>query len=396
MRRSLLKYIILFVVLLGFLPDKAEAQLVGVWRDTTYTPTQFLDRVIMEYGGDLDNTEFNLARKLAARLGRTTHIVSIKYKTIGPGGNPVVASGVIAYPAEGKIKGVVEVAPVCKDKPSCGSVQLFATEFAPAVLGYITIVPDMIGFGATADMPVLYFDHATAVTVSVDMRKAAAAYLKGVGIELPSTSELFGYSLGAANAFALACHYSGRPWLGVKVSSLFIGGGAYSPLTAVESYAASGKMDYVILPGMVESINHYNHLNVDISKLFKGRVLNDYNDIVSARLDGTKLSKIYGNDLRSYVCDAFFTAEGNADLDKIKNILRTEHLPGKGQRLDPNIYVNLRHAKTDAIVPVSCSDELAATLRPLQKNLRYSRDNKGTHHSEGAKHFYAFLKYLIF
>ena len=394
--RKALSYFLLFTLILCLKKNSAQAQLIEVWRDTTYTAVQFLERAIAEYSDKIKDSEYNTARRIASRFGRTTRIVSIKYRTTGPDGQPLTASGVVAYPVEGEIRGVVEVAPVCKDKSSCGSVQMFATEFAPAVVGYVTIAPDMLGFGATADMPVSYFDHKTAVTLSVDMRRAAAEYLHGIGIELPASSDLFGYSLGAANAFALACHYSAYPWLGVKVSSLFIGGGAYSPVTAVRSYAASGRMDYVILPGIIESIRHYRHLDIDISRIFKGNVLRDFKDIVSARLNGTDLCDKYGSNLREYMCDDFFRAEGNAVLNAVIDVLKTEVQPHLGQRLDPNIFVSICHARGDSIVPVSCSDELYDALRPLQKNLSYHRDNNDSHHSEGARLFYSFLKYLIF
>lgn len=387
---------VLLVLQFVLLPSTAGAKFLEVLRDTTYTPLQFVDQAIAEYGGDLDNAEFKVAHKLATKFGRNTRLVAIKYGTVGPDGKEMVASGVVAFPTEGRVKGVVEVFPVSKGKSYCASVQMFATELAPAVIGYITIIPDMIGFGLTADMPVCYFNNAASVTLAVDMRKAAEEYLELIGVKLPSNTEIFGYSLGSANAFALACHYSCRPWMGVKVSSLFLGGGAYNPISAIDNYKKTGIMEYMILPGIVESVRHYHNLNLNLANIFKGRVLDEYQTIVSSAMNGTDMYKIYGSDLHAYMHDDFFSAEGNEDINLVKEYLSREILPLKGQRLSPDTYVNIRHAKTDAIVPVICSDDLAAALRPLQKNLRYRRDRKGTHYSEGANHFYAFLRYLIF
>ena len=353
----------LLILMLAVLQSGAQNKYLGVLRDTVYTPGQFVDNVIKEYGQDLEHSEFNLARLLAERVGRKSRFVAIKYLTTDPKGHEVIASGVVAYPIEGRINGVVEVAPVCKEKSSCGSVQLFATEFSPTVVGYITVIPDMIGYGTTANMPVSIFDHVNSAKVAADMRKAAEEYLKKeVGLDMPSNSELFGYSLGASNAFSLACYYSTHPWLGVKVESLFIGGGPYNPMTALDNYATTGSMEYLFLPGAIESFRYHRGLKLDLNNIFKGRVLNDYQDIVSARLNGTDLNKIYGSDLHAIMNDDFFSTEGNADINAIKGLLGKEVMPYKGEKISSDIYVNMRHSANDSIVPVECSDELAAIL----------------------------------
>lgn len=384
------------LLLVSIMTAGAQTKYIGVIRDTIYSPSQYMERVFEEYGNNLNLSDLGLAYKLADRIGRKSRFVAINYHTTDPKGRPVVASGVVAYPIEGKIKGVVEVAPVCKEKSVCGSVQMFATEFAPAVAGYITIMPDMIGYGQTAEMPISYFDQANSVIVSADMRKATEEFMKKeLGMTIPKTSEIFGYSLGAANAFALACHYSARPWLGITVSSLFIGGGAYSPRIAFKKYKEIGKMDYVLFPGIVESVRFHRGVDIDITNIFKGKVLEDYNEIISAKLCGTDLAAIYGSDLHAYMKADFFSERGNKDINAVMNILNSEYMPKNGARLSPDIYVNIRHAKTDAIVPVECSDELVAQIEGKVKKLRYRRDKQGTHHSEAAKLFYDFIKYLI-
>mgnify|MGYP002627526336 FL=1 len=91
-------------------------------------------------------------RKVACDL--TAH--SVRYRTTAPDGSSVTASGVVYYPHRAIPRGVLEIMPINKSKRDCVSRCLHTAEAIVACLGYICIIPDLIGCGASDALPISY------------------------------------------------------------------------------------------------------------------------------------------------------------------------------------------------------------------------------------------------
>ena len=179
-------------------------------------------------------------REIAAArlLARPYRAHAIAYHTVTPDGQPVVASGVVYYPRRGSPRGLIEVSPVNKSKRDCATRAPLTTEALPGLLGYALILPDLVGCGESDDLPICYMQHDNVARVSADMRRAAAELVRNeYGTDLPSESVLWGYSLGGSATWALARYYAQHPELGVTVTDVYAGGGAYDPALAVEAFA---------------------------------------------------------------------------------------------------------------------------------------------------------------
>ena len=81
---------------------------------------------------------------------RTMMAYGISYHTITPQGKPILASGVVYVPMKGKIKGVIEVSPLTRSKIDCATRDTMSPEVFPSMLGYVCIIPDLIGCGVSA------------------------------------------------------------------------------------------------------------------------------------------------------------------------------------------------------------------------------------------------------
>ena len=116
--------------------------------------------------------------KMLVRIGDMT-AYGISYHTVSPQGEPVLASGVVYVPRKRINRNVIiEVSPLTRSKIDCATRDIMAAEIFPGMMGYVTIIPDLIGCGISDQMPIAYLQHDNVAQVSADMRSAVAQFLK--------------------------------------------------------------------------------------------------------------------------------------------------------------------------------------------------------------------------
>lgn len=375
------KLLLSIALLVGVgLSCSGQGRLVSVLKEQTLTLDQQIDSVIQEFGVDVRAKDMGRAVRLLQQFGRSVRYVAISYRTVDPLGNPVIASGLISFPAHGSIRGVVEIPPYSRQKSFCGTKRLYTTEGMTSVLGYITLIPDNIGYGSTESLPIAYQMCDNSALVSAHLREAAEEYfIQNRKRKMPSSSIIFGYSLGAANALALAYYYSEQTK--VKVKAVCLGSGAYDPSLALEHTLQSGTIHYLIYPGIVSSLNAWKHAGLAPENLFKGRVLEEF-DLIAGGNDSPKdLADQYGTDVHTYLHPDFFNGKGNSDILRLKETLASLTIPKEDKHpLPASVKVIIRHSVEDDIVPVACSDRMVRQLRAPGRLVQYFRVKKGTHY----------------
>lgn len=306
--------------------------------------------------------------KMLMRIGDMT-AYGISYHTVDPHGKPILASGVIYMPRKkGKPKGVIEVSPLTRSKIDCASRDIMAAEIFPGMMGYVTIIPDLIGCGISDKRPIAYLQHENVAAVSADMRRAAAEFLeKQLHYQLPTESLLFGYSLGGSGVWALARYYQQHPQQGVRVSHIFAGGGAYYPAVALRAFHSSRYSDYAILPNIVYSMNHYDHLNLDFTRIFKGELLKNYSHWCKGNIPIPELTQMIGTRLDRYLDFNFFNNQNPAYMRLMKTV-EEKTIP---EDWTPKAKVHLFHSRHDTYVPIACFWELYKRLKRCGANVEY-------------------------
>lgn len=384
-----IKTILLTAALLLGLRVSGQGRLVSVQREQTLSLKQQIDSVVQEFGLDVQKKDLAFAFRLLKLIKRDVHCVALTYRTVDPKGREVIASGLISYPERGRWRGTVEMSPYNREKTLCGSSRLYTTETLASVLGYVTLIPDNIGYGATDSLPIAYQMSGNSALVSAHLREAATEYFREhLDRQLPRNTYLFGYSLGAPNALALAYHYADNPKSDVRMKAVCLGGGAYDPALAFELILARGEVSYLFYPGLVRSLNSWMDTGLDPSQLFCGKVLEDYEIISEGLTSPLNLSREYGTDIHSYLHPDFFNGQENPHILRLKEALKSLSIPRECLRpLPASVEVVLRHSAEDGIVPVACTDTLYQHMKAPWHSVTYRRNKKGTHYETAVRSF---------
>lgn len=335
-----------------------------------------LDHEMANYGfTDEDLKAYSAQLQLLRMLTNRCTAHAISYRTVTPQGTPTVASGVVYVPkATNAISGVVEISPINKSKGFCASKYMYTFEAVPSLLGYVTIIPDLIGCGTTSGLPISYMQHENVARVGADLRQAAEEFLSSrYNISLSKESKLFGYSLGGSGAWALARYYQQHPERGVNATEIFVGGGAYTPNKALDAFIASPQSDYAVMPNILYSMNYYENLNIDFSKVFKGELLDHYEEWCEGTIPVPDLTKMLGKNISAYINYDFFN-NGNADYVKLRNALDKNAIPNDWV---PKAKIHLYHSSNDTYVPTECGDELYKYLKSVNADVTYKKYEEG-------------------
>lgn len=378
--------VLLFLKVLVF-QASAEKRLVAVVDEQILSPSAQFDSVKAEFGAGFDAASYEPVFKLASKICPNVRFVSLLYKTEDPDGKEVVASGLLAMPEKGRLRGTIAVSPVCKEKFRAGSSCRYTMECLPAMFGYAVLVPDTIGYGATYQEDIALLMSENVAKVSADLHWAVKEYLatREKPMELPEETIFFGYSLGAAGALSTACYFHSHPEMNIRLKALYLGSGAYDPYVSLNSALEKGRSGYMVYPGIVRSLNRWMDLDLDIRNLFQGRVLEDYEYISGGEVNLTALVDVYGKDLHAYVHPDVFTEEKNEDTHRLMEAIKKLRVPREGYSLPRSLKIYLRHSAEDDYVPVACSDTLYNLLRrDGYRNVKYYRDKHGSHYDQAA------------
>ena len=299
---------------------------------------------------------------------RTMMAYGISYYTITPQGKPVLASGVVYVPTKGKMKGVIEVSPLTRSKIDCATRDTMSPEVFPSMLGYVCIIPDLIGCGVSEELPIAYLQHENVALVQADMRHATEQFLKKKhNFTLPRTSILFGYSLGASGIWALARHYQLHPELDVHVSHIFAGGGAYYPDVVLRALHKARYSDYAIMPNILYSMNYYDKLNLDFNEIFKGKLLKNYKEWCLGKIPIPEMTTMLGTRLDKYINFKFFS-DDNPAFRRMMEVVTTKSIP---EDWVPRAKVHLLHSKRDTYVPIASFWALYGRLKRCNASVDY-------------------------
>ena len=264
LRKSLiLSFSIALILLTGC--EKEQEQpvenkyFVEVTYEKTFSASDGLKERMDNYG--ISPEEFPEYQSILSFISSITakfHATVINYNTKDPNGNDVIASGVIYYPEGKDVKGVIEITPITRGKKQCPSKDISNIESSPFITGYAILIPDLIGAVATENMTTAVLIQNNNALVSADLRKAAEEYFRTVvKKQLPSSSMLFGFSLGASTSLALAQFYQEHTEYNVSVSKLYIGSGVYDLNIAMNNFAKSGISQVCVIPELVTAMDYY-------------------------------------------------------------------------------------------------------------------------------------------
>lgn len=307
-------------------------------------------------------------KNMTALRSRVYKAHVITYHTTDPNGHPVVASGVVYYPQSGTPKGVIEAIALDKSRNMCASRHLANTELLEGMAGYVILVADRIGRGATESMvlPNFYFDNVA--QVCADLRRAATELVRNVyGRSMPSWTMITGLSLSAPGAWTLARYYHQHPELSVNVSELWMMGGVYRPMLTFQYQLSRRQVDYAFIPNALYSVNHYDSLGLDLGQVFRGELAMHYEEWCTGNVSMIELTDLLGSDISQYLNLDFF----NESNDDYRRLCASVERMAVATDWVPDCKVRVYHGRDDTIVPIACSDEIVSYLQSVGADVDY-------------------------
>ncbi|MFD3001131.1 alpha/beta fold hydrolase [Pontibacter toksunensis] len=302
----------------------------------------------------------SMLQSVASSQGYATYSTHIKYgvsvyKVIystSYQGQDIKASGLICIP-----QGITTPAPIL----SAQHGTIFTDSEAPthftglsgfelfAAAGYVTLIPDYIGFGESKDVFHPYYDQKHSALAVVDMIKAAKAFAEEQDIQVNDKLFLAGYSEGGYVTLAAQKEIETNPAHGLKVTASAAGAGGYD-LTAMLANVMSGQ-PYTYpsyLAYVLQSYIYTNNWNRPLTEFFQEPYASKMPLLFNGQNSGGAINRGLTTEPKKLFAPAFF--EGLKDVGKeraLKQALQANSF------LDwvPQSPTRLYHGTADNIVP---------------------------------------------
>ena len=306
--------------------------------------------------------------KLSTKARYGVSVYSIKYKTMYKG-NEIEASGLVAIP----LAGADDKFPVLSFQNGTNTLASRAPSVNAsdqgmillqllASLGYIVVIPDYLGFGASATLPHPYLHKASTVESITDMYRAVKELLSPGELNKKLNGDIYlvGYSQGGWASLALMEALSKNPVQGLSLKGTAAGSGPYSLtnftnyLLDQQQYASPSYLGYLF-----HSLIETGSVSITYSDIFNP----PYAALIPTLYDGTRDEGYINGQLTTSVTELFKADFRNNLLTdpryaSVRTALANNTIPG--WKIGTPLF--LRHGDADNTVPVSMTTHLNSEL----------------------------------
>ncbi|NMB37495.1 MAG: hypothetical protein GX993_05590 [Bacteroidales bacterium] len=350
-------------------------------------------KLLLEVGYSEQEAQ-QLLKKLnfVVALAKDYTVHGIAYNTKDPFGESVVASGLLYCPQNRLPKGLIFVYPFFKTKGQSGTDDRFSVEALLALAGdYICLVPDGIGLGTSANQPLSIIQHDNIAEICVDFYLAAREFVYNhYHYKIPNRITVVGYSSGASGAWALARYISLHKEFNIKAKDIFVGGGVFHPDLCINDLFETRYSLYAASPYIIWSLNYYENLNLDFTKIFKGKLLEGFPEFCDGSLPVREVTPILGHDLNDYFNEDFLQNEDNRYRLIIMDALKKHSIPNDWI---PDCTVHLYNCYNDLYVPPISGNKLYEYLMEINADVKYVHEDI-THEQMMVRLLMDFYKHL--
>ena len=297
--------------------------------------------------------QFSKYMKYSIKLYKITYRTTYK-------GQPILASGLISYPT-----GLSDSMPALvvgnyqsyadRDTPSEFSLPNQYTAFAfIASVGYLTLIPDMIGFGESKDkvFPMRNYEHTA--NAMIDFIYASQEFVKAANLRVNGKQFLTGYSEGGYIAMATLKMIEERPASGISIDATAVGGGGYNLVNILKNEIINDTYDFPSdIAMLLYSYNSMYEWERPLSDFFNepyaGRIPVLFNGEYNRQEINQQLTKSL---------DIFLNKDF---LDNLKNnnelVLMNALSENSVDNWTPKSLLRIIHGRNDEIIPFSDSEE---------------------------------------
>ena len=218
-----------------------------------------------------------------------------------------------------------------------------------AAAGYITLIPDYIGFGESKEIFHPYYDQKHSALAVIDLIKAAKTFAEEKNIEVDDKLFLAGYSEGGYVTLAAQKEIETNPKHGLKVTASAAGAGGYD-LTAMLAGVTSGKpYPYPsYLAYVLQSYIHTNNWNRPLTEFFQEPYASKLPSLFNKQNSGGAINRNLTTEPARLFAPAFF--KGLKDPGK-ETVLKQALQANSFLDWVPQSPTRLYHGTVDNIVP---------------------------------------------
>lgn len=306
-------------------------------------------------------------------------VYRITYKTQFQG-RDILASGVVSLPTG------------FSGRPKLLSAQrgtIFANSEAPSVVnllsgfeifasaGYITFIPDFIGFGESAQEVHPYFIQEPSSRATIDMMRAGLEFLREKGILHDERLFLFGYSQGGYVTVATLKELQENPIPQLRVTAAAAGAGSYDILGTMD-YLINNQETYSSPAFLVNFLYAYNETK-NWGRPYTDFFREPFASAIPTLLNGASTS----SQINAQLNDTLAVLFQPAFLEGVKNRTETQVI-GAFQENSvhdwaPAAPLRLYHSPEDEAVPVvNTESTLAAMQSRGATQVVFRRNESGT------------------
>lgn len=304
-------------------------------------------------------------KSLAKGLGQNELLEKIKYdvstyrlvyKTTY-NGEPIEASGLIYIP-----KGLQGKAPLLSlqhgttfkknDAPSVTGefygVELFASA------GYISFMPDFIGYGESSQIFHPYYDKTHSALAVIDMVKSAKEFLTKEKIEFNDQLFLAGYSEGGYVTLAAAQEIETNNAHNLTVTAMAAGAGGYDLTEMLKGVTTDKEYSYPsYLAFVLMSYNNTYNWNRPLTQFFKAKYAAALDTLLTGEYDGGFINSKLTTNIPAFFNQEFYEnlKDPQGELQLKEAIVNNSVAGWKTQ-----ISIRLYHGTHDEIIPYQNSE----------------------------------------
>jgi pimeloyl-ACP methyl ester carboxylesterase len=223
-----------------------------------------------------------------------------------------------------------------------------------AAAGYIAVMPDYIGYGASAEIFHPYYDEQHSASCVIDFIKSAKEFLTGKNIAFNDQLFLAGYSEGGYVTLATAYELETNAAHGLKITAVAAGAGGYDleemlvSVTTKNHYAYPAYLAFVLM-----SYNNTYGWNKPLNYFFQEKYAKALQNYMTGEFDGWQINSKLTTDISSLLNPAFYARLKQQDGElELKKALTQNSVSGWASKLPIQLY----HGTKDEIIPFQNSE----------------------------------------
>jgi len=295
-------------------------------------------------------------------------------------GNKINASGLILIP-----DGITDQAPIISiqhgtaflksDAPTISGsdgMELFASA------GYVTLLPDYIGYGASSSVFHPYYDKEYSANAVIDFINAGKEFLTTQHVSFSNKLFLAGYSEGGYVTLAAAHEIETNAARGLNVTAVAAGAGGYDLNDMLGGIATESYYDYPsYIAFVLMAYNNTYDWHKPLSYFFNTPYAAALGTYMDGAHDGDEINSQLTTDMPTLFESGFYARLRQADQETdFKQAIAKNDVSGWNTSLPIRLY----HGTDDEIVPVENSE---ITLQHFQNagstSVTLKKISGGTH-----------------